>query len=603
MRFGVCWFPEQYPDADWSVDTALMADMGLNLVRIGEFAWSSYQPTRKAFDWDWLDRAIDTAADAGLDVVLCTPTATPPVWLMRERPEIVAVGPDGRRRAYGSRRHTCSTSAAYRQEAAQIVSTLVERYAEHGAIAGWQVDNEPGNHDSARCWCDECQTAFTGWLENRYGTVDELNQAWGTAFWSMTYPDFEAVLLPVPTMTSHNPSLELAHRQFASDQAVSFLKEQFDIIAAASDQPITTNFYSEDTPVDQQAVARLGGVASMDNYPHGPLDPMVTAYLLDLTRGAAGPGGEAGVMEQQPGPINWTATNPPVPPGQVRLWTWQAALHGYDRLFYFRWRAARHAQEMYHAGLLRQDGSHTAAVEEIRTTIAEINDASLPRPTPRVALLHSYVDGWALEINPHLAGMTQRDLQMGAYVAARSLGLDVAIASERDDLSAYEVVLAPAWHISSAARIDQIEQALDSGTRVILGPRSLVVDEHYAWSDRPLPGGLAERLGARVVEHLSQTEDVSVGPWASAAGDWTDVLEAEGAEVVARYMGDTYLDGRPAAVQNGLLMYAGFSDAESWIELLGYLLDLTPHPPEVETFVRGERIYTIDHSQLTVTHH
>ncbi len=605
MRFGVCWFPEQWPDADWAQETAQMADIGLELVRIGEFAWSSYQPRRDHFEFGWLDRAIATAGDAGLSVVLCTPTATPPVWLMEERPDILSVGPDGRRRAYGSRRHTCPTSAAYREEAAAITGQLVDRHATNPTITGWQVDNEPGNHDSARCWCGECQAAFTAWLQARYGTIDELNRAWGTAFWSQTYPDFEAVLLPVPTMTSHNPSLELAHRRFASHQVVEALRLQFDIIrgATADNVAITTNFYNEDTPVDQRAVARLGGVASMDNYPHGPADPMVTAYLLDLTRGAAWPDGQAWVMEQQPGPINWTALNPPVPPGQVRVWTWQAALHGYDAVVYFRWRAARFAQEMYHSGLLRQDGSPTAAADEIRRVIGEIKAADNPRPTPRVALLHSYEDVWPIEINPHRQGLTHRDLQMGPYAAARRLGLDVAIVDPLDDLSEFELVLAPALHITTPDRIQAIQTALESGTRVIVGPRSLVIDEHYAWSPDALPGGLVPILGTRVVEHLSQTEDVSVGPWATPAGDWTDVLGEptdDETEVVARYMGGTYLDGRPAAAQRGLLMYVGFSDVESWLEILSHLLDLTPHAPDVEVFERSGSHTTIDHAALTV---
>lgn len=602
MDFGVCWFPEQYPGTDWAADTGLMADIGLDHVRLGEFAWSSYQPARDRFDWQWLDTALETASTAGLSAILCTPTATPPIWLMRERPDIVAIGPDGNRRHYGSRRHTCSTSPAYREESGLITQTLAARYGIQPVLAGWQVDNEPGNHDSARCWCDQCQAAFTSWLQDRYGDIEALNEAWGTAFWSQTYPDFEAVLLPRSTMTSHNPSLELAHRTFASQQVVDFLKIQFDILGDRL--PVTTNFYSEDTPVDQQAVARLGGVASMDNYPHGPSDSTVTSYLLDLTRGAAGPGGEAWVMEQQPGPINWTATNPPVPPGQVRTWTWQAALHGYDKLLFFRWRAARHAQEMYHSGLLRQDGTPTAAVDEIRQTITEIKSASLPAPSPRVALMHSYADGWALEISPHRAGLRQRDLQLGAYGAARRLGLDVAVVSEAEDLTDFDLVLAPAWHVTSDRRIAQLNAAIDAGTRIILGPRSLVINQDYAWAAEAIPAGMADRLGSRVIEHLSQTEDVSVGPWATPAGIWTDVLEeTEEAEVVARYMGGTYLDGQPAAVQNGNLMYVGFSDVESWTELLGQLLDLPIHAPEVEVFSRGDVTYTIDHIELSVTSH
>ncbi len=599
MRFGVCYYPEQWPEDRWAVDAAQMAGIGLELVRVGEFAWAAFEPQRGGFAWDWLDRAIGTLAGHGLGVVMCTPTATPPVWLVRERPDIVSVGPDGARRAYGSRRHTCVTSAAYREEAERIVTALAERYGRHPAVGAWQVDNETGNHDSARCWCAECQGAFTAWLERRFGTIDALNEAWGTVFWSQTYPDFEAVELPVPTMTAHHPALRLAHLRFASEQTVGFLAAQFDLLRArvGSDVELTTNFYSEDTAVDQAAAARLTGLAAIDSYPHGPADPLATAYHLDLARG---PTGRAWIMEQQPGPINWTPTNPPVPDGQVRLWSWQAALHGIEALLYFRWRAARYGQEAYHSGLLRQDGTPTAAVAEIKAAIGEIEGAGLPAPEPRVALLHSADDVWAIEINPHRAGTTHRSLQLPAYVAARRLGLDVAIADPASDLTGYEWVLAPALHLATPERLAAIEAALDTGAHVVLGPRSLVVDAELAWSDRPLPAGLAARLGARVVEHLSQTSPVTVAPWSTPAGPWTDVLAADDAEVVATYAGGSHLDGRPAAVRRGGLVYAGFSGANTWTALLSDLLGLHPHEPSLEVFSRGGRNLTLDHRTLTV---
>lgn len=603
MKFGVCYYPEQWPESRWAQDSQQMVDTGLELVRIGEFAWSAYEPARNEFDLGWLDRAIDTLADAGLEVVMSTPTATPPVWLMRDDPSVLAVGPDGRRRPYGSRRHTCMTSASYRGEAKRIVATLLDRYSTHEAIVAWQVDNETGNHDSARCWCGECQTAFSAWLEARFGSIDALNAAWGTTFWSMTYPDFEAVLLPAPTVTSHSPALRLAHAKFASDQTIGFLKLQFEQIAAAVGDGvrITTNFYNEDTGVDQRAAARLSGLAAMDSYPHGPLEPMVTAYHLDLTRWAGGLEGSAWIMEQQAGPVNWTAENPQVPDGQLRVWLWQAALHDVEAILFFRWRAARFAQEMYHSGLLRHDGGPTRAMAEAASAIAEIQASDLEMPTPRIALLHSYKDVWAIEINPHRKGLTHRSMQLDAYVAARRLGLDVAILDSIDDLTGFEWVLAPMMHITTPERVEAIERALDAGVKVILGPRTMVIDRENAWSDEPLPAGLAERLGARVVETLSQTGAVRVEPWGTKAGLWTDVLQVgPDAEIVATYRGDSYLDGRAAAVRSGNLYYVGFSNVASWTRLFETLMSKERHPAHIERFDRAEGTYSIDHRALTV---
>ncbi len=603
MRFGVCWYPEQWPEDSWQSSVDQMAELGLDLVRVGEFAWAAYEPERNRFEWGWLDRAMAAISAAGMKIVLGTPTATPPVWLMLERPSVLSVGPDGRRRAYGSRRHTCPTSAAYRDESARIVSALLDRYADHPDIIAWQIDNEPGNHDSARCWCDECHLAFARWLEDRFGTIDALNEAWGTVFWSQTYPDFASVRLPVPTMTNHHPSLRLAALKFASDQVVGYLTEQFELIRGRvrDDVELTTNFYAEDTAVDNRRVARIDGLASMDSYPHGTGDDLITAYHLDLTAGASGPDGRAWVMEQQAGPVNWTKQNPQVPDGQVRVWTWQIALHGYDALLYFRWRAARHGQEQYHSGLLRHDASRTGAFAEIQATIREIKAIDLAPPEPRIALVHSYKDAWAIEINPHREGLTHRSIQMGPYRAGRRLGCDVDVIDSTDDLARYEVVILAATQISTPERLAAIDRALGAGTKIVLGPRSLVLDRENAWSDRPLPAGLADRLGARVSDHLSQTGPVTVAPWGAPAGEWTDVFEVHDADVIATYSGGTYLDHRPAVVHNAGLYYAGFSHADAWTALLGHLLDRSPHPAHVEVFERGDRTFVIDHARTDVT--
>ncbi|MHB8621531.1 MAG: beta-galactosidase, partial [Chloroflexota bacterium] len=355
MRLGVAWYPEQHPPERWADDTRRMARAGLELVRLGEFAWAVLEPSREQFRWAWLDRAIDSAAEAGLRVVLGTPTAVPPVWLLREEPEILSVGPDGQRRAYGSRRFNCPTAPAYRDASRRIVEAMARRYGSHPAIVAWQLDNEPGNHDSARCWCDHCEKAFHAWLRERYGTIDALNRAWGTVFWSGTYPDFEAVRLPRATNAAHSPSLLLAHRRFSAGQSLARVGEQRAIVAAeAPGRTIFANLPATEIAVDGRPFAGLGGVAAINLYPTGMGTPEDAAYLLDLARGHTG---RVWVMEHQPGPINWTPTADPVPPGQVRLWGWRAALHGVETFLFFSWRPSRSGSEQYHSGLLRHDGS------------------------------------------------------------------------------------------------------------------------------------------------------------------------------------------------------------------------------------------------------
>lgn len=614
MRLGVCWYPEQEPEAGWAADVAAMADTGLELVRIGEFAWSAYEPATERWDWGWLDRALELLGGAGLSVVLGTPTATPPVWLLRERPELLSVGPDGRRRAYGSRRHTCPTVAAGRQEARRVTTALARRYGGHPAVVAWQVDNEPGNHDSARCWCDACAAAFPAWLAARYGTVEALNAAWGTAFWSQTYPSFHAVALPVPAMTDHNPALELAHRRFATAQVSAGLAEQRAVLTGASPgRDVFTNLYLGDLYVDAREVARPTGLAAFDNYPHGTSGPEETAYILDLARGLSGRDGRVWIAEQQPGPVNWTPQNPPVPPGQVRAWGWQAAMHGVEALLLFRWRAARFGQEIEHAGLLRHDGTPARGLAEARALAADlVTLAPLLAGGPRaeVALLHAYDDAWLIEIDPHRRGLTHRDLVLPAHTAARRLGFEVDVVAPTEDLTGYAYVLAPGLCLATPERLAALESALDTGATVILGPRSLVRDADGAAPTEPVPAGLSARLGARVAEGLSNSawpqgaDPVTLAEDRVPAGPWIDVFEpGPDAEVLARYGGGTYLDGAPAAVRRGGLVAVGCSSAEGWLAVLARVTGRDPLPPGAEHAVRGADRVVLDHRALRLTVH
>jgi beta-galactosidase len=230
MRLGVAWYPEQHPPERWADDVRRMAASGLDLVRMGEFAWVTLEPRRGRFEWDGMDLAIELAVGAGLEVVLATPTAAPPIWLAMEHPEILSMGPDGQRQAYGTRRSTCPVNRRYRTESRRIVSALVDRYGKHPGVVAWQLDNEPGHHDSARCWCPDCDVAFQAWLQARYDTIGELNRAWGTVFWGGSYPSFEAIRLPRASATNHSPSLLLAHRRFASANVVEGIAEQHALV-------------------------------------------------------------------------------------------------------------------------------------------------------------------------------------------------------------------------------------------------------------------------------------------------------------------------------------------------------------------------------------
>jgi beta-galactosidase len=618
VKLGVCWAPEQHPRDTWAGDVRHMVELGLTTVRIGEFAWSTYEPARDRFAWDWLDDAIGLLADAGLEVVLGTPTATPPGWLLTERPDIAWVGPDGRAAVHGSRRHACPTSPAYREESARIVDHLLTRYGTNDAIVAWQVDNEPGNHATARCWCDACGEAFSRWLAGRFPSAADLNAAWAGPFWSTDYADVAHVALPVPTVTAHDPALELAHRRFGSHQHAEAVAAQRDRIrAAVPDVDVFVNLYLGDLDVDARELSRDSGMGAIDSYPHGLADPAEVAFHLDLARGLALPpdagpdarGGRAWITEQQPGPVNWTPDNPAVPDGQVRLWCWQAAIHGIETTLLFRWRAARRGQEQHHAAVLRHDGSEAPAAAEVRRLAREL-PAAPARPPASVALVFAHADGWQLEVQPHLPGATHRELAVTAHAAAARLGLDVDVVPDDADLTGYEVVLLPALHTVTADRLRRVEAALEAGRTVVIGPRSLVRDEEAAWVDRPLPAGLTDRLGAHV-DHAgspagwprdpADVSHVRIGDEVVDAGPWieTSTVTADDVEVLARADGGP-LDGAPVVVRRGGLVHLGAASREAWGAVLAGVFGREPHPAHREVVTRGDTEVVLDHRARTV---
>jgi len=422
MRLGVCYYPEHWPEAMWKDDAARMKALGIDQVRIAEFAWSRIEPAPGEFDWGWLDRAIDTLAAEGLKVVMCTPTATPPKWLIDRHPDILPVGADGQTRGFGSRRHYDFSSPTYFEASKAICEAIASRYGQHPAVAYWQTDNEYGCHQTVVSYSPAALTRFRAWLKARYGNIDTLNRAWGTVFWSMEYRSFEEIDAPIGTVTEAHPSHRLDYRRFASDEVKRYNHMQVEIIRKHSPgRPIAHNFMQLFTEFDHYKVADDLDVASWDSYPLGALEeqwyePEIKAKFLrtghpdfasfnhDLYRGMSKL--PFWVMEQQPGPVNWAKWNPAPLPGMVRLWSWEAFAHGAGCVSYFRWRQAPFAQEQMHAGLHTPDnrldiggGEAQRVAQEIRAVVAADADAAGAVRTP-VALVFDYEAKWLFEVQP-----------------------------------------------------------------------------------------------------------------------------------------------------------------------------------------------------------
>lgn len=492
MKLGTCYYPEHWPEEMWAGDASRMADMGITHVRIGEFAWSRIEPSRGDFRWDWLDRAVETLAAAGLEITMCTPTATPPKWLVDETPNMLAWTADGQPRSFGSRRHYCFSSQTYRVESRRITEAVVARYASNPAITSWQTDNEYGCHDTVESYSPMAEAAFRIWLKKKYKTIDKLNEAWGTVFWSQDYNNFGQIELTGRTVTEANPAQRLDFQRFSSDQVVSFNKEQVDIIRAHTGNDITHNVMGHFTAFDHYALGADIDITTWDSYPLGFLDqewwtdaqklrwmrsghPDFAAFHHDLYRACSS--GRWGVMEQQPGPVNWAPNNPAPRDGMVGLWALEAAAHGAEYCSYFRWRQAPFAQEQNHAGLydsnnnLAQGGVEAKAAHDALSKFGEL------RPhQAKVALVFDYETKWMFDIQPQGAGWHYEKLCFEFYTALRRMGLSVDIISPHQDLDRYGLAVIPSLPIIPN---DLLARAKAANTKLFFGPRSGSKTDNY----------------------------------------------------------------------------------------------------------------------------
>ena len=486
MRLGCCYYPEHWPEEIWAEDARRMVEMGLTRVRIGEFAWSRIEPQPWRYDWGWLDRAMATLHEAGLGIILGTPTATPPKWLVDKMPDMIAVDAQGRERRFGSRRHYCFSHLGYRGECRRIVAALAERYGNHPGIVAWQTDNEYGCHDTVVSYSESAAQGFRRWLAVKYGDVGALNISWGNVFWSMEYRSFSEINPPNLTVTEPNPAHLLDFRRFSSHEVASFNRIQVDILRAESPgRDVVHNYMGFFDQFDHHAVSRDLDVATWDSYPIGFLEqfwfsrdeklryaraghPDIAAFHHDLYRGCAK--GRWWVMEQQPGPVNWAAHNPAPLPGMVRLWTLEAAAHGAEMVSYFRWRQAPFGQEMHHAGLLRPDSVDDVGAHEARAAAADLATlGDLGLPAKSVALLFSYEAAWLFDTQPQGRSFRYMELVFSFYTALRRLGLNVDILPADAALDGYAMVIAPSLPILSS---ELIERLVSLNIPMLFGPRS-----------------------------------------------------------------------------------------------------------------------------------
>ncbi len=590
LELGVCDYPEHVTEEHWQKQPARMKALGLSYVRLAEFAWSKLEPQRDQFNFAWLDEAILLAQDAGLKVVLCTPTATPPAWLVQEKPDILATDAEGRLREFGSRRHYDFSSRTYWQESKRIVEIIAKRYGTHQAVAGWQTDNEYGCHDTARSYSQNALHGFRKWLEEKYKTLDALNNAWGNVFWSQNYSAFHQIALPNLTVTEPNPSHVLDFYRYCSEQVVLYDQMQCEIIRAYSPgRFITHNFMIFESGFDHYKAAAHLDFVSWDNYPLGTLEnfsfmddatkqefartghPDLTACIHDIYRGLKRK--SFWVMEQQCGQTNWATYNPLPAVGATKLWTLQAFAHGADCVSYFRWQAANMSQEVLHSGLQHHDGTPDRGYAEVAELAPHLQKLpSQENKQNKIALLHDYESLWAIEQQRHGANASYWAQLMLFYSVLREHGQDVDIVHPDVDLSGYSLIVAPAITIVGQARAEHFEKTARAGAHMVFGPRTGFRDvTGQAWSSRA-PGPLADAAGVRLKNFDSLrpglTSRMELLDQNFVSHTWNESFEVmqDDVTVLGRYQDDPMYN--QAAITNRNLGAGSISMVGAWGEKL-----------------------------------
>ena len=523
-ELGVCYYPEHWPEDMWISDAKSMYKNGIRWVRIAEFAWSRIEPEPKKFDWKWLDKAGDILGNAGLKIVMCTPPATPPRWLINQMPDMLAVDQNGQKRKFGSRKHYSFSHKGYQKESQRITRAVAERYGNNSFVQAWQTDNEFGCHETTYSWCQSSLQEFRNWLEVKYQSIEKLNEEWGNVFWSMEYSSFEDIDLPNLTVTEANPAHHFAFRRFGSDQVKNFNSQQVKIINQFSpNRPVSHNYMGHFVEFDHYKVSEDLDIAAWDSYPLGNLqnmqsiaredkkllfecynigDPDFQAYHHDLYRGM----GRLWVMEQQPGTVNWARYNPIPLPGAVRMWTWEAFAHDAEVVSYFRWRQAPYAQEQMHAGLMHCDNSPAMGSKEALQVSKEIQEIELP-PTQKaeIALLHDYEACWMTEIDGQTQDFHYTRLMLDFYKSIRTNGGSLDIVGKNTDFTEYKLIIIPSFvHLDE----EIFSRITLSGAKILAGPRTGVKTNEFQ-----IPHNLSlEGLGFKVtrVDALPQELPIEV---------------------------------------------------------------------------------------------
>ncbi len=562
MKFGVQYYPCHWPERQWSEDVAKMKEAGVKFVRMGDLAWSAFEPTPGTFDFSWMERAIALFGEAGIKTILCTCSRTPPPWLYRAKPEMLPVDQHGTPLHADGRYAVALAHPSFVEEAERIDSAMIKYFSGNENIAAWQIDNEIGCHTD--CYCDHCLSEFHTYLEGKYKDPKLLNQAWGKHFWAFSIERFEDVPRPF-----ENPHIQLEYRRFLSSLNVAFAASRAKMMRAADpDKPVTTNFqnlYWDHT--DYHALSEVLDVNGMNHYP-----ARTPELALDCLRGDKG---EVWVLEQQ--------THLPAidsPPGWMRLWAWMAIAHGASALIFFRWRQCRYGCEQFGDGLLPHSGQENRLYGEFKKMGRELGVLSevieQTRPRANVAITYGYESRWAVKASVYPENVDPVMEAVDLHKALARVVTSIDAVDPRADFSSYRLIIAPRMWLVDEVVAENLRAFVSAGGTLCLTAGSGIVDEFGKCFEEARPGRLSGMAGVWVSDFLA-TDELDLGiesisePKLNglAGGVLVDEIHLDGAEVIASHSRG-WRKGSPAITRNrlgkGQVIYLGLRLEEACCE-------------------------------------
>jgi beta-galactosidase len=637
MYFGVDYYPEQWvfpyggtaenPEAQWEKDVELMVQAGINVVRIGEFVWGLCEPEEGKFDFSWLKRVMDLMGRSGIQVVLATPTAAPPIWLAKKHPEILPLDEKGIPKREGTRRAVCFNNDTYWNYSKRIVEAMAKKLGKHPQLIAWQIDSGIGGHQTEWSFNEDTRLEWQNWLRLKYETVERLNRELGLRYWGQTVASFDQVPMPMSAPTTHNPALLLDWARFSSDTIVAFVRMQADVLREITpDMPVTTNLRALVRRFDHFDIAKVVDFVSVESNAAIKSKAAELACDIDILRslkkeGIRTPDGDCGfwVIEQKAGQVNWQDVNSLVRPGVIRLFTYQLLSRGASGVLYYHWRQSRIGYEKFFGAVLphhvqpnnRMFKEISQIGEEIKLLAPSLKDTHVAAET---CIIYTHDNDWTLQqpMQPNKHFNLREHIQL-FYTALHDRNISVDFARPSEDLSKYKLVFAPSLHLISGGEADMLKLYVQNGGTLVGTFNTGLVDEHSMAPDTGYPHDLTDLFGLEVLEFdpLPPGEDNHLtfkGAFPTShlhpARLWCDIIDPNGCQVLATYAKDFYA-GKPAMTMHtfglGKAIYIGtqshqhfYHDLVTWLRQMCNLHPLLKVPDTVQVSMRekeGTKIF------------